>query len=158
MFLFQGNFYGFFSRPFHNSEINISIFWKLVIRLSFVALWFLVLLFFHAWIRMFGRPYLAARYSYNGYIFHVCSSLESLMSTIKGKALRLINTTELPIEIIWSPHGGGGRTWINFCWVCAAATQNLCLGKCNFCDPKLVTFCSCIFLIKWIDTFVYLNV
>ena len=66
--------------------------------------------------------------------------------------------------------GGGGGTWVRFCWVCAAGlseplphyslfcgqlqtpSQSL-LGKCNFRDPNFVTFyffMNCpIFQIEW---------
>ena len=61
--------------------------------------------------------------------------------------------------------GGEGATWVSFCWECAADLLEplpyyslFCghiidpilvnLGKKNFRNPNLVTFCLCIFLIK----------
>ena len=64
--------------------------------------------------------------------------------------------------------GGGGGTWVNFCWVCYVCAAGLLeplpfngvfcgrlqtpsqsrLGKCKFCDPNLVIFCLCIYLIN----------
>ena len=62
--------------------------------------------------------------------------------------------------------GGGLITWINFCWVCAAGLSeplphySLFCGyivdpiliifweKSSFCNPNLVPFCLCIYLIK----------
>ena len=61
--------------------------------------------------------------------------------------------------------GGGGGTWVNFCWVCAAGLSEplthyslfcgliidpilVTFGQiCNFCDPNLVTFYLFIYLI-----------
>ena len=62
--------------------------------------------------------------------------------------------------------GGGGGTWVNFRWVCAASLLEplphyslFCghiidpilvtlRGKINFRNPNLITFFSCIYLIK----------